>query len=63
VAEAAALVHIRRRTMIGPGFDPVLAAARRGDETAFAALWRDMNPALLRYLRVIAPTGAEDVAS
>ena len=49
--------------MIGPGFDSVLFAARRGDEAAFAALWRDTNPALLRYLRVIAPTGAEDVAS
>ena len=29
----------------------------------FAALWRDTNPALLRYLRVIAPEHAEDVAS
>jgi len=49
--------------MIGPAFDSVLAAAREGDEAAFAALWRDVNPALLRYLRVVAPSWAEDVAS
>jgi RNA polymerase sigma-70 factor, ECF subfamily len=41
----------------------VLTAARGGDEAAFAALWRDLNPGLLRYLRVVAPAWAEDVAS
>jgi RNA polymerase sigma-70 factor (ECF subfamily) len=35
----------------------------RGDETAFAALWRALQPALLRYLRVVAGDAAEDVAS
>jgi RNA polymerase sigma-70 factor, ECF subfamily len=30
---------------------------------AFSVLWRDANPALLRYLRVIAPEAAEDVAA
>src|SRR6266516_5609089 len=49
--------------MIGPAFDSVLAAARGGDEAAFAALWRDLNPGLLRYLQVVAPAWAEDVAS
>jgi RNA polymerase sigma-70 factor (ECF subfamily) len=49
--------------MIGPAFDSVLAAARDGDESAFAVLWRDLNPALLRYLQVVAPGWAEDVAS
>jgi RNA polymerase sigma-70 factor (ECF subfamily) len=49
--------------MIGPSFDAVLAAARDGDEDAFAVLWRDVNPALLRYLRVTAPGPAEDVAA
>ena len=41
------------------------SARRRpaGERGAFSALWRDANPALLRYLRVIAPEVAEDVAA
>lgn len=50
--------------MIGAEFGRVLAAAQRGDEHAFAALYRDANPVLLRYLRVAADPGtAEDVAA
>ena len=49
--------------MIGDGFAAVLAAAQDGSEDAFSRLWRDGNPALLRYLRVVAPEVAEDVAS
>jgi RNA polymerase sigma-70 factor, ECF subfamily len=49
--------------VIGPDFETVLAAAQQGSEAAFARLWHDGNPALLRYLRVIAPDAAEDVAS
>jgi RNA polymerase sigma-70 factor (ECF subfamily) len=49
--------------VIGEGFDTVLAAAQRGSETAFAELWHDGNPVLLRYLRVIAPDAAEDIAA
>lgn len=49
--------------MIGLEFPAVLAAAQQGSETAFAALWRDANPALLRYLRAMAPDAADDVAS
>ncbi|HEV8652167.1 MAG TPA: RNA polymerase sigma factor [Actinomycetes bacterium] len=49
--------------MIGSSFPSVLAAAQRGDEQAFAALWRDLQPALLRYLRVAAPAAAEDLAA
>ncbi|HEY2576538.1 MAG TPA: RNA polymerase sigma factor [Streptosporangiaceae bacterium] len=49
--------------MIGQEFDVVLAAAQRGDEAAFSRLWRDGNPALLRYLRVVAPDVAEDAAA
>jgi RNA polymerase sigma-70 factor, ECF subfamily len=45
--------------MIGPSFPTVLAAAQRGEEQAFAVLWRDLHPALLRYLRVAAPAAAE----
>ena len=41
----------------------MLAAAQDGSEAAFAVLWRDGNPALLRYLRVTAPDAAEDVAA
>lgn len=49
--------------MIGEAFAEVLAAAQRGSEAAFSRLWRDSNPALLRYLRVLAPKVAEDVAA
>ena len=40
-----------------------MAAAQRGSEQAFSVLWRDANPALLRYLRVVAAEHAEDVAA
>jgi len=49
--------------VIGEGFPAVLAAAQQGDEDAFSMLWRDGNPALLRYLKVIAPQSAEDAAA
>ncbi|HTT53096.1 MAG TPA: sigma-70 family RNA polymerase sigma factor [Streptosporangiaceae bacterium] len=49
--------------VIGETFGAVLAAAQGGNEGAFTVLWRDANPALLRYLRVIAPAAAEDVAA
>jgi len=49
--------------VIGEGFTAVLTAAKQGDEAAFSQLWRDANPSLVRYLRVIAPEVAEDVAA
>jgi RNA polymerase sigma-70 factor, ECF subfamily len=49
--------------MIGPEFPAVLEAATRGDEEAFGRLWRDLQPRLLRYFLVAAPTAAEDLAS
>jgi RNA polymerase sigma-70 factor, ECF subfamily len=49
--------------MIGPSFPDLLAAAQGGDEQAFALLWRDLQPAVLRYLRVAAPVAAEDLAA
>ena len=49
--------------MIGAAFDSTLAAAVGGDELAFALLWRDVQPGLLRYLQVVAPGAAEDLAS
>jgi RNA polymerase sigma-70 factor (ECF subfamily) len=48
--------------VIGAAFGTTLAGAQAGDEAAFARLFRDVQPALLRYLRVIAPDAAEDVA-
>ena len=47
--------------MIGAAFGVTLASAQGGDETAFACLFRDIQPTLLRYLHVITPE-AEDVA-
>lgn len=45
-------------------FGGILAAARLGEEWAVAALWRDVHPRLLRYLRVAADAHtAEDLAS
>lgn len=49
--------------MVGDEFAAVMSAAQGGSEEAFSALWHDVNPALLRYLRVIAPGMAEDVAA
>ena len=49
--------------MIGAAFGVTLASAQGGDEIAFACLFRDIQPTLLRYLRVIVPgPEAEDVA-
>ena len=43
--------------VLGSAFTRTLREAQAGDEQAFTRLWRDANPALVRYLRVI---GAED---
>ena len=47
--------------MIGAAFGATLSSAQAGDEAAFTAIFRDVQPTLLRYLRVIAPD-PEDVA-
>ena len=49
--------------VVGDDFARVLAEAQGGSEDQFAVLWRDANPALLRYLRVLAPENAEDIAA
>lgn len=49
--------------MIGSSFDDTLMAAQAGDEAAFARLFRDIQPTLLRYLYVIDRDAADDVAS
>jgi RNA polymerase sigma-70 factor (ECF subfamily) len=40
-----------------------LRAAVDGDDAGFAVLWRALQPAVLRYLRVVCGDAAEDVAS
>ena len=42
---------------------PALRAAQDGDEHGFATVWRALQPAVLRYLRVVVGDAAEDVAS
>lgn len=49
--------------MLEDRFADVLAAAGAGDEWAFDALYRDLHPALLRYLRSLHWELAEDSAS
>jgi RNA polymerase sigma-70 factor, ECF subfamily len=49
--------------VIGPLFPELLAAAQGGDERAFAVLWRELQPAVLRYFRVAAGEAAEDLAA
>jgi RNA polymerase sigma-70 factor (ECF subfamily) len=49
--------------VLGEEFPEVLRLAALGDGAAFAALWRDTHPPLLRYLWVAAGDAAEDLAS
>jgi RNA polymerase sigma-70 factor, ECF subfamily len=49
--------------MLGSSFPELLLAAQAGDEQAFSVLWRDLQPAVLRYVRVAAQQAAEDLAA
>lgn len=40
-----------------------VAAAKRGDDAAFRALFRGVQPLLLRYLSVAAPADGDDIAA
>lgn len=51
------------RPRLGAQFDGILAAAQAGGEWAVAALYRELHPAVLRYLRSRAGQDAEDLAS
>jgi RNA polymerase sigma-70 factor (ECF subfamily) len=44
-------------------FERVLAEAKAGAEWAITALYRDLQPSLLRYLRSQAPADGDDLAS
>ena len=47
----------------GCDFASAIDRARQGDDRALAALWQELHPALLRYLRAVDPGAAEDIAS
>ncbi|MGH8890491.1 MAG: RNA polymerase sigma factor [Acidothermaceae bacterium] len=49
--------------MVDEPFDDLLVAAQAGDEHAFACLWRDLNPRVLRYLRTMATSPNADLAA
>jgi RNA polymerase sigma-70 factor (ECF subfamily) len=44
-------------------FRGTLRSAQHGDEEAFARLWREFHPGLLRYLRIKAAPVCEDLAA
>jgi len=48
---------------LGENFATLLAAAQAGGEWAIAALYREYNPALVRYLTARAGNEGEDIAS
>jgi RNA polymerase sigma-70 factor (ECF subfamily) len=48
---------------IGLDFDSVLLAAQEGGEWAFAVLYRDLNPGVVRYLGAKAPGMGDDLAA
>jgi RNA polymerase sigma-70 factor (ECF subfamily) len=43
--------------------DEALVTAKAGDEAGFLVLWDELQPRLLRYLRVVAGDDVEDVAA
>ena len=45
------------------GVEDALARAKSGDESGFFMLWTDLQPRLLRYLRVLGCKDADDVAA
>jgi RNA polymerase sigma-70 factor, ECF subfamily len=61
--------HRRCETLAGAmptphaDLDGALRRARSGDEAGFRELWRNLQPPLLRYLRVLSCDDPDDVAS
>ena len=47
----------------GDSFDNALGRAMSGDEGGFLVLWDNLQPRLLRYLRVLGCDDVDDVAS
>ena len=58
-----ALVQAVRVRNGEPTVSAALRSAQQGDEDGFRELYRDTQPRLLRYLRVLVPDDAEDLAS
>ncbi|MFI5897263.1 RNA polymerase sigma factor [Actinoplanes sp. NPDC051513] len=54
---------MRRPTPADQELEQALHAAQDGDPHGFAQLWRGLQPAVLRYLRVVIGDQAEDAAS
>ncbi|WP_433302778.1 RNA polymerase sigma factor [Actinoplanes sp. CA-030573] len=54
---------MRRASPAEPDLEHALRAAQDGDPHGFALLWRGLQPAVLRYLRVVIGDHAEDAAS
>ena len=48
---------------VGAAFGEQLRLAQAGDEEAFAALWREFQPQIRRYLWVLAPEAADDLSA
>jgi RNA polymerase sigma-70 factor (ECF subfamily) len=49
--------------VLGPDFDGTVEAARQGSRSALSALYEDLHPNVLAYLRVRNRSEAEDIAS
>lgn len=49
--------------MLTPDFGDRLAAAKSGDDAAFAQVWRDLNPSLVRYCVGMSGDPGEDAAA
>lgn len=49
----AGLSHLDTGGVLGTDFAQTMRAAQAGEEDAFVRLWRDANPAMIRYLRVV----------
>jgi RNA polymerase sigma-70 factor (ECF subfamily) len=49
--------------VLGDRFSSSLNNAQAGDAEAVALLFRDLGPVVIRYLRALSPTAAEDLAS
>jgi RNA polymerase sigma-70 factor (ECF subfamily) len=57
------VTDVQRSTAATDDLRALVVAAQRGDEEAFRALYRAVQPGLLRYLRSLVGDDAEDVAS
>ena len=57
------LGQVHTGPVLEDAFAATLSAARGGDEAAFTAIFRDVQPVLLRYLHIIGPESADDIAS